>query len=232
MLDDLGTDERRLAVVRSRAFDAARECLDGIKAREVVGWLEDLVKLLTAKANAGSAPSNSRAYFSPGNDCIRAIREFVEQGGTLVTFDRSSDYAIELFALPLENVARGDGKDGFSCPGSILSTRPVAGSPWTAGLPSTQPIFFSRSRAYRQTKTAEAKNPATVTSLLEFPEQTLLLSGWVRKPEQIAGASAWLRVQLGKGQLHLFSFRPQYRSWSHSTFKLLLRAILLPAAQD
>ena len=49
---------------------------------------------------------------------------------------------------------------------------------------------------------------------------------------EIAGASVWLRVPVDEGQIHLFGFRLQYRSWSHTTFKLLGRAVLLPASAD
>ena len=93
-------------------------------------------------------------------------------------------------------------------------------------MPTSQAIFFSRSRAYQlDEKDDGAKN---VRTLLRFPENQILTSGWIRKPEAIAGASAWLRVEEGQGQIHLFAFRPQYRSWSHSAFHLLLRAILVP----
>ena len=51
--------------------------------------------------------------------------------------------------------------------------------------------------------------------------------GWIRSPEAIEGEAAWLRVRHGEGALHLFGFRPQYRSWSQATFSLLFRAILL-----
>jgi len=44
----------------------------------------------------------------------------------------------------------------------------------------------------------------------------------------LAGATAWATSKVGKGRVHLFGFRPHYRSWSHGTFGPLLRAILLP----
>ena len=70
-----------------------------------------------------------------------------------------------------------------------------------------------------------------IETLLTFPPSPILLSGWIRHEEQIAGASAWLRVPVEEGEIHLFSFRPQYRSWSMSAFKLLFRAILLAPAR-
>jgi len=39
-----------------------------------------------------------------------------------------------------------------------------------------------------------------------------------------------VRVEHGKGAVHLFGFRPQYRGWSQAAFQLLFRALLLEPA--
>ena len=103
-------------------------------------------------------------------------------------------------------------------------------------------VFFSNSRAFRAKKpesrskpeSALAKGrrePVETETLLEFPATRILLSGYCAKPETIARSAAWMRVPVGKGRVHLFGFRPQYRSWSHTTFPLLLRAILLDGSR-
>ena len=70
-LDDLGPDLDREAF-RRRAFALARESLAGPKDREVVDWLEEVVRLL----QVGPGPSvatTAEAHFSPGDDCPTAI---------------------------------------------------------------------------------------------------------------------------------------------------------------
>ena len=47
------------------------------------------------------------------------------------------------------------------------------------------------------------------------------------KPEIIEGQLAWLKAHIDAGEVHLFGFRPHYRSWSHGTFNLIFRSILL-----
>ena len=42
-----------------------------------------------------------------GADGVKALREFVEDGGTLVFLNRASEFAIEQFQLPLRNVTDG-----------------------------------------------------------------------------------------------------------------------------
>jgi hypothetical protein len=169
-----------------------------------------------------------------------ALHEFVRLGGTLVAFERAGDYVNELFALGLVDVASSDDRDeGFSCPGSILRTLPDGVSPWTAGVRPSQPVFFARSRAYRHGAASDEDEAAARPThaagdigepevLLRYPQARALLSGWIRKPETIGGAAAWLRMRAGDGQIHVFGMRPAYRSWSQANFRLLVRAMLLP----
>ncbi len=155
-----------------------------------------------------------------------AIEEFVRDGGTLIACDWSAGFAVELFGLELENGV-GRGEDGFRCPGSILRTVPTSDSPWTAGFPASQPVYFANSRAYVPKEGAEDDDIGE--ELLVYPKSGILLSGWAQNTSKIAGAAPWRRVPVGDGQVHLFGFSPHYRSWTQTTFRALARAILLPA---
>ncbi len=161
---------------------------------------------------------------------VIAIEEFVRGGGRLICTGRSSGFAIDLFDLPLEEAKPEEGEDRFQCPGSILRTIPLETSRWTAGLAASTPIFFSRSLAWRvdESEAEEDSIDGRIQSLLRFPSQSILLSGWAENSEVIAGATAWATTTVGQGRVHLFGFRPHYRSWSHGNFGLLLRAILQP----
>lgn len=63
----VGRDERRLALVRSRAFAIARDELIGPDAIGVLDWLEDVIKVMNTPAD--EAELKSEAYFSPHGDC-------------------------------------------------------------------------------------------------------------------------------------------------------------------
>ncbi|MGE4602985.1 MAG: peptidase M14, partial [Planctomycetota bacterium] len=161
---------------------------------------------------------------------VIAIEEFVRGGGRLICTGRSSTFAIDLFDLPLEPANPSSGEVRFKCPGSILRTIPHRSTQWTAGLPDSISIFFSRSLAWRMKEVDPEANSEVgpIKSLLSFPVQSILLSGWVENPEVIAGATAWVTAKVGEGRIHLFGFRPHYRSWTHGNFGLLLRSILQP----
>ncbi|MGE4618489.1 MAG: M14 metallopeptidase family protein [Planctomycetota bacterium] len=161
---------------------------------------------------------------------VIAIEEFVRGGGRLVCTGRSAAFAIELFNLPLESANTATGEDRFECPGSILRAIPNQNSRWSSGLPESVPIFFSRSLAWRTSKIDSGSNPATkpIDSLLQFPSQSILLSGWAKNSHVMAGATAWATTEVENGRVHLFGFRPHYRSWPHGNFGFLMRSILQP----
>lgn len=84
-LKELGAAEPQLAVLRSRAFNIAREQIDSgadsggrvdsAQATAIIEWLEAVVKVMQpAKPSREIA---DKAYFSPGNDCSRKIAELL-----------------------------------------------------------------------------------------------------------------------------------------------------------
>jgi hypothetical protein len=180
--------------------------------------------------NEGRKPGSVFPRFAGGlnPEGSMALHAFVTNGGTLIAIDRSGGYVNELFDLGLTD-ATDPGElprdEAFSCPGSVVRTLPEIGSPFAAGLPASQPVFFSHSRAWRL---PEDEDDSAMESVLRFPAARTLLSGWIREPAQIAGASAWVRAQVGRGQVHVLGIRPTYRSWSQASFVLLFRAMLLP----
>ena len=60
-----------LAFLRHRAFEMARDQVLGPEAKQVINWLEEIIKVFEPKVNQSTA--ESRAYFSPRDDCPRAI---------------------------------------------------------------------------------------------------------------------------------------------------------------
>ncbi len=71
LLKETAAGEHDLAFLRHRAFTLARERLITPDSKEVVNWLEEIVKILEPKRERPTA--ESRAYFSPRDDCPRTI---------------------------------------------------------------------------------------------------------------------------------------------------------------
>ncbi|PYS83775.1 MAG: hypothetical protein DMF67_07575 [Acidobacteria bacterium] len=159
-----------------------------------------------------------------GREGVKALREFVEQGGTLVALNQASDFAVEQFGLPLRDVTEGLKRTEFYCPGSILRTVLDTTQPIAAGMPRESIAWVEDSPVFEITNEKVAN--VSVRVVARYPEAgTPLLSGWLLGAERIRGKAALVDVGLGKGHIYLFGFRPQYRGQSLATYPLFFNAI-------
>lgn len=69
VIDEQAEGDRDLEVIRSRAFDLARLKLAHQPERQVLGWLEDVVKATLASREHADPPPEAEVYFSPGSAC-------------------------------------------------------------------------------------------------------------------------------------------------------------------
>jgi hypothetical protein len=156
-----------------------------------------------------------------GSTGASALREFVTDGGTLITFNDASLYAIQDLGLPVKNVLAGGKPEDFYCSGSLLrvelqdTTHSVV-----AGLPREPIVMFERGPAFETTEGFRGRILAT------YPKnQNPLMSGYLLHPDRIQGKAALLEVQYGNGRIYLFGFRPQWRGQSHGTYKFIFNAL-------
>jgi hypothetical protein len=172
----------------------------------------------------GHAPGSLPEEYTGGlgSEGVRALREFVEEGGTLVALDSASRFAIEQLTLPVRDALGGVEPDEFFCPGSILRVRTDPSSPLAHGLPEELPIWFQSSPAFD----TEAGNVAA-----RYTDEEPLLSGWLSGAARLQGRAALVDISLGKGRVVLVGFRPQYRAQSRVTYPVLLNALYLSSAE-
>ncbi len=159
-----------------------------------------------------------------GKEGVKALREFVEQGGTLVALNAASNFAVEQFGLPVRDVTAGLRRTEFYCPGSILRTVLDTAHPLAAGMPRESVAWVEDSPVFEIKPDPLAL--ARVKVIARYPDTgTPLLSGWLLGGEKLRGKAALLEVGLGSGRVYLFGFRPQYRAQSLATYPLLFNAI-------
>jgi hypothetical protein len=159
-----------------------------------------------------------------GREGVAALREFVEQGGTLVTLNDASDFAIDQFGLPLRDVTEGLKRTEFYCPGSILRTVLDTSNPIAKGMQRESIAWVEDSPVFEIESDPAAL--VRVKVVARYPDSgTPLLSGWLLGEEKIRGKAALVEVGLGQGKIYLFGFRPQYRGQSLATYPLLFNAV-------
>ena len=65
-----------------------------------------------------------------------------------------------------------------------------------------------------------------VEVLGRYGQANPVIAGWILGPEKLAGQPALLRARVGRGEVILFGFQPNYRGQSIVTWPLFFNAIL------
>ena len=154
---------------------------------------------------------------------MKAIKQFVENGGTLVALNYACEFAIEKLDLRVKNVLKGKSSKEFFCPGSTLRAHIDTNHPLAYGMPEQALVFFWDSPTF---EVLPSRFNERYEMIIQYPERDLLQSGWLIGEAQIALKSAMVLAQYGAGRVILFGCRPQHRAQTHGTFKLLFNALL------
>lgn len=152
---------------------------------------------------------------------VENLRLFVESGGTLISFDDSTEFAIKSFKLPVKNVLEGLRSSDFYCPGSVLSIDVDNKHPLAGWMKPKTDAYFTNSAAFEV-----LDNSANVTVIARYAEKDVLRSGWLRGEKFMAGKVALAEINVGKGRVILFGFRPQHRGQTWGTFQFIFNAIM------
>jgi hypothetical protein len=152
---------------------------------------------------------------------VENLRRFVEEGGTLICWDDSTELAIKRFGLPIRNVLEGLKTSEFYCPGSVLRIEVDKSHPLTGGVAAFADAYFIDSAAFEVTDPARAR----VVARYAARKEDVLRSGYLLGAERIAGRAALVETSLGKGRIILFGFRPQHRGQTWGTFPFIFHAI-------
>jgi hypothetical protein len=156
-----------------------------------------------------------------GNDGAEALRQFVLDGGTLVTLNEASRFAVQALLLPVRNVLESVPDEDFYAPGSIFRVELDTAHPVARGVPPETAAWFQGGPAF------DVLDSSVVRVIGRWPDDParVLLSGWVLHPERVAGKASLLEVRQGSGRVILFGFRPQYRGQSLATYPLLFNSL-------
>ncbi|MDT7688419.1 MAG: hypothetical protein QOE46_1178 [Acidobacteriota bacterium] len=152
---------------------------------------------------------------------VANLRRFVEEGGTLICWDDSTELAIKRFNLPVRNVLEDLKPSEFYCPGSVLRIEVDQTQPLARGIASQADAYFIDSAAFEVTDGRAAR----VVARYAGRKEDVLRSGYLLGAERLAGRAALIEATLGKGRVILFGFRPQHRGQTWGTFPFIFNAI-------
>jgi hypothetical protein len=160
----------------------------------------------------------------------------VNDGGHIVSWGESTslfsaalsmkkgDSDPEEFQLPFNNVGESLVKAGLYAPGDLVRIELVKGHPLTYGMQHEANIFYRGRTAFTTSLPVFDMDRRVIGT---FPDDNVLQSGYIEKPELLKGKSAMIWVKKGEGQLVLLAFSPAFRASTQGAYKLLFNSILL-----
>ena len=160
-----------------------------------------------------------------GQEGVDALKAFVEKGGILVALNGASDFAISEFSAPARNVLTGIERTKFFCPTSILRILVDNETPIGFGMPKEAAVMFVNSLALDTFSPPFDWDRKVVAA---YPEDEVLLSGWLLGEEYLTRKAAVVDTKYKDGRIILIGVRCQNRAQSHGTYKFLLNALLYP----
>jgi hypothetical protein len=158
-----------------------------------------------------------------GKEGVEKLKEFVEQGGSLLCLGEATELALDELKLPVKNVLADVKQTEFVCPGSTLHVNVDPEHPLAWGVQGDLLIIFRNHSAFEVKPHARNDEYAVV---LSYPDSRIMESGWLVGEERLARKAALVEARLGKGRVVLYGFPPQYRAQSDAAFKLLFNALL------
>lgn len=175
--------------------------------------------------NARRKPEKYPAKYQSGvgDQGTKALKEFVEQGGTLVALGSSYEFVKNTFDLKIRNITENLKSDEFFCPGSTVKVKVDNTDPLAYGMPDEALVLFRSSPVF---EVVPSRLNADYKTIVRYQKENLLKSGWLIGEKNIAKKSAMLTVNYGKGKIVIIGFRVQHRNQMDGTFKLLFNTII------
>lgn len=152
-----------------------------------------------------------------GEHGMAGLKRFVEDGGTLIAIDTSSDAVIRYLDLPVTNALDGLTDQQFYNPGSVMRVQVDPNDPLCFGYENEADIIFVNSPAFAVSGNAQA--------VATYGGEDVLRAGWMVGGERVAGKAALVRVPYKRGQVILFGFRPHFRGQMRTSYRFLFNAI-------
>ncbi|MCI0718968.1 MAG: M14 family metallopeptidase [Acidobacteria bacterium] len=159
------------------------------------------------------------------------IKQFIENGGTVITIGESSTSLATYLRLPLENHLMEDSRPlprtKYYVPGSVLTAQVDTSHPIAQGMAERTDLFFENSPVFKLSPGAASVG---LKSIAWFDTRAPLRSGWAWGQQYLENGVIAIEARIGKGKVLLFGPQILKRAQPHGTFKFLFNGIYYGAA--
>ena len=159
-----------------------------------------------------------------GEEGVKALKEFVMKGGTVITLGTASNFAMEKLGVRARNILATKTTKEFWCPGSTLKVKVDTSSPLAYGMPTDAlALYLQGDPVFEVTPSSSNERYSVIVS---YDSREILQSGWLVGEGNITGKAAMISAEMGKGKVVLVGFRTQHRAQTYGTFKLLFNSLV------
>jgi hypothetical protein len=162
-----------------------------------------------------------------------ALKQFVQDGGTIIAIGSAANGAIQQFQLPLTNhLVKADGtvipRNDYFVPGSILRVAVDPNNPLAHGYGDQLDIFFSNNPVWNL---GQSTPGSVIHSVAWFPNDAPLRSGWAWGQKYLDKGIEMAEATVGKGRVILFGNDLLFRSEPHGSFRFFFNGLYLSVAE-
>lgn len=158
-----------------------------------------------------------------GDHGLQALKDFVQNGGRLVTLDESCNIAIKAFDLKINNIVKEKSSKEYMTHGSTLWVDVNNNHSLAYGMPKKALVFNWDSPIFQVDDRFSAQNYEVY---MRYVEKNILQSGQLNGEKLLSGQAAAIKTHHGKGDIILLSVPVHFRAQLEGTFKLLFNTLL------
>ena len=176
-------------------------------------------------------------YGSLGKNTIDRIKQWVREGGTVITLRSATSWAIRSKFVNEEFVEDEDEEEetqrrDYVTAGNVRGSKAIGGSMYMTDIDITHPLAFgytSRDLPVYRNHSNFVKPSANAYRTVAQYNENPLLAGYVNKEnlEKIGGSASLLVSSIGGGSVIMFVDNPNFRGMWYGTNKLFLNALFL-----
>lgn len=164
-----------------------------------------------------------------GDSGWQALRQFVDNGGTLIAMGEASNLLVDKLPLPVKELKRTLNREQHFAPGTIVNLQVDTSHPMGLGVAPDTYGFYINSPFFQL---MEGFSSQKVSVVARYPNVDVRASGWLRGEDLMFGRAAVVAIEMNPGKVVLFGIRPQHRAQTHATFPLLFNALYWSAESD
>ena len=147
---------------------------------------------------------------------VAALKSFVERGGRLLTFNQSSDFAIDYVGAAVKNVVKNLNAVQHNAHGSTLRALVDINDPACYGMPRETYILNYNSPTFALDDKFDADHYRVP---IRYADKALLRSGYLAGEDYIKGKGVLVCCKKGKGEIILYGYEPQWRAQTTGVYK-------------